>query len=640
MRNPPRRRAFQRRILSTTAVAALSLAALSFAPGTAALASDRTPLPAAKPSWAKPANDAGAAADSTTYEGYIALDLRDAAGAEAYAAAVSSPGSPLFHQYISPQRWIAQYAPTKDDLASVVAEITSYGFTIEAIPASRIFVSFRGTVDQFEQAFSTSIHRYRVSGHTLLAPSSTPSVSTSIGRQVSALSISTGAATKRPAGSKADVSKSQVAAAGRVPCSSYFGQKVVTTPPAYGRTTFPTAICGYSARQLRAIATTNSGQGAGQTVAIVDAYASPTIVADTNRLSAAEGEPSISGLYSQVGVDRSRFVDQELCGGEEGWQGEQSLDVQAVHAVAPRARIVYSAGLNCGAGLYDAVSRVLDNRLASLVSNSYGGPEEFSVEADYAIYDALGWQAAAEGIGLFASTGDDGDFTIDGIPKDVSLPAANPYWTAVGGTSVGLDKRNRIAFETGWGNISDPFSDTAFAQPLPGTYYGGAGGGTSTIWSEPTYQRGVVPDSIAQGQRAVPDIASLADPYTGFQLGYSPILADGSTATGPFALVTFGGTSLASPITAAQIAVAQQETGIQLGFANPVLYAVDRVAPGVFRDVLPAPMGLALAAYSTGLASNVLVTLDRDSSLVTTRGWDEVTGIGALSLNGYKRMLR
>ena len=128
MRIPAPRRAFQRRILSTAAVAALSLAALSFAApsfasGTAALASDRTPLPAAKPSWAKPANDAGAAADSTTYEGYIALDLRDAAGAEAYAAAVSSPGSPLFHHYVAPQRWIAQYAPTKDDLASIVAEI-------------------------------------------------------------------------------------------------------------------------------------------------------------------------------------------------------------------------------------------------------------------------------------------------------------------------------------------------------------------------------------------------------------------------------------------------------------------------------------------------------------------------------------
>lgn len=639
MREPSRRRVSTRRILSITAAAA-TLAALVFAPGTAALASDRTPLPAAKPSWAKPANDAGTAADSTTFEGYLALDLNDAAGAQAYAAAVSAPGSPLFHRYVSPQRWIDQYAPTKQDLAAVVAELTGDGFTIEAIPASRIFVSFRGTVDQFEQAFTTSIHRYRVSGHTLLAPSSTPSVSTSIGKRVSALSISTGAATQRPASAKADGPSTQATAAGTIPCSTYYGQTVVKTPPAYGRTAFPTGICGYSAKQLRAIATTTSTQGAGQTVAIVNAYASPTIVADTNRLSAAEGEPGIDGLYSEVGVNRSRFADQEACGGEEGWQGEQSLDVQAVHAVAPRARIVYSAGLNCGAGIYDAVSRVLDNRLATVVSNSYGSPEDLNVEADYAIYDALGWQAAAEGIGLLASTGDDGDFTVDGIAKDVELPAANPFWTAVGGTSVGLDKQNKIAFETGWGDSRDPYSATGFEEPLPGTFYIGAGGGTSTVWAKPSYQLGVVPDSIAQGHRAVPDIASLADPYTGFQIGYRPILADGSTATGPFAVDTVGGTSLASPITAAQIAVAQQQTGVQLGFANPVLYSVDRVAPGVFRDVLPAPTGLALAYYSTGLESNVLVTLDRDSSLVTTRGWDDVTGIGALSLDGYKRMLR
>ena len=214
--------------------------------------------------------------------------------------------------------------------------------------------------------------------------------------------------------------------------------------------------------------------------------------------------------------------------------------------------------------------------------------------------------------------------------------------TSVGGTSVGLDNKGKVTLETGWGDARDPLvvgadGNPAYGQPLPGTFFGGAGGGVSSLFAEPAYQRGVVPAALSGGRRTVPDVAALADPFTGFSVGIRPILDDDTLATGPFENETFGGTSLASPITAAEVAVAQQVTHTVLGFANPTLYAVARVAPGVFRDAKAAP-NTALAAFSNGLQADVLVTLDVDSSLKTTKGYDEVTGIGSLTFSGWSRV--
>lgn len=630
---------------AAAAALALVTGALAGLPAGAAPAPDRTPFPAARPSWATPAADAGAPPSTETVEGYVALPLRDPAGAKALATAVSTPTSGRYGQYVSARQWISTYAPTAKALDVVTKTLRAGGLTITGVPASRTYVVFRGTPEQVGAVFATSLRQYQVGGGTVTAPATTPSLPADAGALVSAVSLSSGALAARPGALAPGRERPSVAArtaapptAQRVPCSDSWGQRTSTTPPAYGRTSFPTNTCGYTARQLRAVTGTAAGDGAGQTVAIVDAYASPTIVADSDRLSAAQGEPGVSGLYSQVGVDRKTFTDQEACGGEEGWQGEQSLDVQAVHAVAPKARILYSAGSNCGAGLYLAVSRVLDTQAASLVSNSWGVQEQYLLPADLAIYDALGWQAAAQGIGLYTSSGDDGDETVNGLPKQVDFPSGNPFWTSVGGTSVGVDASGRIVVETGWGDARSVIAGSTFTPAPPGDFYAGAGGGTGTIYPEPDWQRGVVPDAIANGHRAVPDIANIADPYTGFLVGYSPILADGSTATGAYEADATGGTSLASPVVAAQVAVVQGRIGQRLGFASPALYLLARIAPSAFRDV-QAPAGtLALAAYSPGRQANVLVTLDRDSSLRTTRGWDAVTGVGVLPLDSWRRV--
>ena len=637
-----------RRLLSAGAVSAAVLA-LGMAGTTSAQAAGRVSYPDAKPAWASSANAAGASA-ADTIEAEVALTLRDEAGAEALAGAVSTPGSPRFHRYVTPDAWIARYAPSKADLAEVLAYLRGQGLTITDVPKSRLFVVFRGTAEQLGNAFDVKVQRYRVHGTVLDAPAGAPSLPAAVAGKVRSVRLDEGRLLTHPGARKADTGPRPAAkpatALPTVTCSDYYGQRTATYPQAYGRTVFPTNLCGYTPKQIRSMYGLDTGpRGAGQTIGIVDAYASPTILQDVNTYSAQVGEPGLTrSSYRQLAPAPEQFTDKELCAGPSGWQGEQTLDVESAHGIAPQAHIVYSGGANCGGGIDIALSRILDARLATIVSNSYGNLGEDVGDTVITIGLHQQWQAAAEGIGLYYSSGDDGDDSVDLGTTAVDFAASSPWVTAVGGTSVGLDRTGKVVLETGWGDARDPVvagpdGSLAYGRPLPGTFYAGAGGGVSSIFPEPAYQRGVVPASLSGGRRTVPDVAALADPYTGFLVGIRPIVDDDTLATGPFETQTYGGTSLASPIVAAEVAVTQQVTHTVVGFANPVLYAVARVAPGVFRDALQA-RNAALAAFSPGLGTDVLVTLDRDSSLRTRRGYDEVTGLGSLTFAGWRRVGR
>lgn len=621
----------------------------------AASAADRTSYPGSVPAWATTANDQGAADSTETIEGEMYLPLRNAAAAQALAVAVSTPGTG-YRLGLSAPQWIARFSPTKADSDAVVSYLKSAGFTISAVPASRQYVVYRGTAAQFDAAFGTTLHHYSFSGSSLAAPSSAPSLPTALASKVSAVSIDQSRTLIHPDSIKQgdEPATSGVQALARpaattpvitTPCSHYIGENTVTVPAAYRGTQVSTYNCGYTPAQLRSAygvsALPKSQNGAGQTVAIIDAYASPTIVSDVNTYSASLGEPGLtSATYQQIVPTPAQFVDQDACGDPSGWQGEQTLDVESVHAIATGAKILYVGGFNCGGGIDVALSKILDGNLANIVSNSYSDGGE-NIPADViAGENNLYIQAAGEGIGLYFSSGDDGDEVANDVTAQPDFPASSPWVTAVGGTALAIDKNGKIAYETGWGDtfdqiVADPTTGAlSYKLPLPGTrFVGGAGGGRSTVFAQPWYQRGVVPAGLAQGNRVSPDIAALADPYTGFLIGISPINDDVALTTDPYENETYGGTSLASPLTAAQIALVQQVTHSTIGFANPTLYAVDRILPAAFRDVLPQNPRQALA-YTSAISGNTyLVTLDTDTTLTTTAKYDDVTGIGGVSFS-------
>ncbi len=647
----PRRKVAPRRAFGILA-AATTAVALTLAGGTAASATDRVSYSGSVPRWATAVNDAGAAAPDTSIEGEIFLPLRDQAGAEYYATSISTPGSPNYRKVFTPAQWIAKFSPSQTSVDAVVSTLTYLGLKVSGIPQSRQYVVFRGTAAQFGAAFGTSIHKYRYSGQLLAAPTSAPSLPASVAKFVSGIALDqsrllthpdsirqqdvTPPSTVRSLGTSAATSSPAV-------CSSYAGEHTFTAPLAYGATKFDTFACGYTPSQLRSAYGLNSlskkgVNGAGQTVAIIDAYASPSIIQDVNTYSAQVGEPGLTAAtYSQLIPKTSEYVDQAICQFPSGWQGEQTLDVESVHGIAPGAKILYVGGINCAGGLDLAMSKILDGKLANIVSNSYGNQGEAVPTAVLVGQTNLHLQAAAEGIGLYFSSGDSGDEFNNLGYTSPDFPASSPWVTAVGGTSMGVDKTGKIAYVTGWGTASDQIlaNGSGYATPLPGAFRSGAGGGTSAFFAQPAYQRGVVPNSLAKGHRVSPDIASLADPYTGFSIGIRPIVDDTTLATGAFTRETYGGTSLASPIAAAQMAIVQQASNSVVGFANPTLYAVNRAEPGAFRDVLSLTPPKALAYTSAVSGNSFLITLGQDSSLTTARGYDNVTGMGELTFGGF-----
>jgi subtilase family serine protease len=632
---------------------AATVVALSIAGAGGASASTHVSYSGAVPGWATSSNDAGAAAADTSVEGQIYLPLRNQAGAVALANAVSTPGSPQYRRSISPAQWIATYSPTQATVDTVVTYLKTNGMTITAVPKSRQFVIFRGPASAVGSAFGTQLHRYEFHGHALVGPSSTPQLPTSVGGQVQGVTLDTGRTLTHPDLVSQDSTTSSSAPAAtptatlpiETKCSTYAGQYQATVPKAYGSTNADTYLCGYTPKQLRSAYGLDQlnrvgVNGSGQTVAILDAYASPTIVSDANTYSKANGEPLLtSKTYQQIVPSTSEFTDQAACEGPSGWQGEQTLDVESAHAIAPGAKILYVGATNCNGGLDVSLATVLDDKLATIVSNSYGNTGE-AVSANYLQGEVnLELQAAAEGIGLYYSSGDSGDEVANLGYASPDFPASSPWVTAVGGTSLGIGKNGKKVYETGWGSTLDQIvpgagGQATYSSPLPGsTFAGGAGGGVSAIFPAPAYQKGVVPTALSGGQRVDPDLSALADPYTGFAIGISPITDDTTLATDPYESETYGGTSLASPITAAMMTIVQQSTRSSIGFANPTAYALYKAAPKLFSDVLPTATPKALAYTSATSGNSYLITLDRDSSLKTTAGYDDVTGLGALSFS-------
>ena len=646
------RRGLRPRHAAAAVTTAICLVGLSLAGTSSASAADSVDYAGAVPTWATAANDAGEAATDTTVEGEVFLPLRDAAGAKALAAAVSTPGSSSYRHFVTPDAWIAKYSPTQQTVDAVVAVLKSAGATITAVPDSRQYVVFRGTVEQLNGLFNADLHDYNFAGTTLVAPSKVPSLPSSVASSVSGVSIDQGRTLNHPdyvtpdTNPESDLRQSKVATPDAAPpaivtpCSTYYGQNIVTAPAAYGQSQFPTANCGYTPRQIRSAygLSQNVNTGAGQTVAVIDAYASPTAREDVNTYSAQLGDATLAGnLFSQVVPDPSEFTDKDLCAGPANWQGEQTLDLEAIHGVAPQAKLLYVGGTNCDAGIDVAMSKILDKRLANIVSNSYGNVGE-NVSSDLVKGEEnLFSQASAEGIGLYFSSGDNGDeVKALGYPSP-DYSASSPQVTSVGGTSLAIDKNGNYLFETGWGSTADQIvsknGTLSYAEPLPGTFRFGAGGGVSALFAAPAYQKGIVPASLAKGKRVSPDVAAIADPYTGYLIGQRPIIDDDTLATGPFEKSSIGGTSLASPIFAGEMALIQQATGTTFGFANPLLYSVDKSNPSVFRDIVPptTPRAIVFTSPSTGITR--LITLDTDTSLKTAKGYDDVTGIGSIDVN-------
>lgn len=315
--------------------------------------------------------------------------------------------------------------------------------------------------------------------------------------------------------------------------------------------------------------------------------------------------------------------------------------MEAVHAMAPTARITY-LGTECGDDLgtlsdLDALTDITDHHLASIVSCSWGTPD--ASPGLITAFERIFEQGAAEGIGFYFSSGDHGSnsFRSPSHQPTVAYPASDPWATAVGGTSLAIGSGGRYEWETGWGDDDAvPAADGTSWADLPGTFSGGSGGGVSTVFIQPSYQRGVVPASLSDPSgsgtpmRVIPDIAADADAATGALAGQTRSPGPGQPAQ--YGEGVFGGTSASAPLIAGLQADEQQAADAPIGFANPVIYA--RYGSSAYHDVTDHPLGLdnwlGAVVPAGGISSTqpALETFGMDFGLTATAGYDDVTGVG------------
>lgn len=265
----------------------------------------------------------------------------------------------------------------------------------------------------------------------------------------------------------------------------------------------------------------NGNGGLGITVAVVDAYFNSQTEADLNTFSATYGLPActiFSGCLTIVG---------QTCGSPPpqpspttstilGWFRETDLDLQWVHAIAPSAKILLVvANSDLTTDLLTAVQCAKTS--ADVVSNSYGSPE-FSGETQF---DSV----FLSNVPILHGAGD--------TLGQTTWPCVNPDVTCIGGTHL-------LETATSHRNAESSWDETAFGG-------GGTGGGCSLYESAALFQTGFTP---CGSQRGVPDVAADADAFTGVYV----FLGDNASGGSPSFRI-FGGNSVATPITAAIVAL-------------------------------------------------------------------------------------
>ncbi|WP_344440836.1 S53 family peptidase [Kitasatospora nipponensis] len=688
---PPRPRTAR---LAATAAAAALVVTGAVAPAADAASPARVDLASAIPGWVTAAGQ-GAPADTGAAPGNWGLSLRvylagkDPVGMAKAAQRVSDPADPAYAHYLTPTQFAQRYGTTPAQTARVGDWLSGFGMHVTGATAHYLAVT--ATVDQVQKAFATTIHGYaRQPGQppALAFPASGISVPAALGHDIStvlglddtdpvipddptttaapASSAPTASpvptAVPAPTATKVAPPRTAVKAvtpqaatsqagapAAAPPCSTWWGQSSSAIPPVDGRTTAIDQVCGYTPQQLRdAYGVTNSPYtGKGRTVAVVLDGALPTMEADADTFFAAHGLPGFApGQYSEnFGPNFAA-----TCRGASD-APEEPLDVETLHIAAPDAKVVY-VGADCdtGAGgsraFLDAHTRIVDQHLADVVTDSFATREDSDSPATVVAWDQMFEQGALEGIGFDYASGDEGDGADPGGPSSVIFPASDQWATAVGGTTLEIDRNGKVAGELGWGANAAQVNPqgTGYLTPPPGPFFMGSGGGRSSLIAQPWYQKSVVPPALANAggtapaHRELPDVSADGDRATGWLVGFT-------TPGGAYHEELGAGTSGSSPLITALEADAAQASGHALGFANPLLYKL-RTTPAI-HDVLPAPAGQApsvlmfLPSWETpGSFDGYLAQPDHDTTLKTTPGYDDVTGVGSATADFVRSFAR
>jgi subtilase family serine protease len=479
------------------------------------------------------------------------------------AAKVALPGSPDYRHFSSLDATARRFGATDAQIKAVAQSVKALGLRFAADP-TRLFGRVTGSTQQWKAALGAPLSEQGATASSpfitytlpLLKPAALEPSGTRVLLQGAQVYDPTAEGSRPPSGSR--------------PTPSVFGTAGTATktdePWPFNSGTPLVAKCSPPVLRQRRVYTPQQVQ---------TAYGIDTL------RSRASGTPIITVLDLGGGWLRN---DLELAGQCFGYSppdvtqtqgdgvgaaianadGETSLDLQTVAAVAPGAqlRLVQTTR----SGILDGFSRAVGDRrgLPDVISLSYGGcafAENRGAPAYTAVINAVLAITALTGVSAFVAAGDSGSTTCGTLVPGTTLsyPAVSPFVTAVGGTRLALGAGNTRVSETVW-------NDSAFGTKAAG------GGGLTRLQPRPAYQNGVNP----QPHRAVPDISALADIVPGWP--------DVISAT----LQTVGGTSGATPLVAAALALvsaSERDAGRpSVGLANGWFYRAAS-QPSAFFDV-------------------------------------------------------
>ena len=647
---------------------------------TSAQAAVSTPVGiATAPAWATKAAYVGRPAASDQIALHVYLQLRNSVEAAAEAAELNDPTSASFGKFLSAEEFHSKYSPAAEDVAAVRSWAEKQNLAVEATADDGMYIRVSGATRDVESAFQTRFALYQVGGKTLRAPETSVTMPQEIAGKVLTVrglhdkptgmrpaiirgtrGMVPGKSTAAVAASAPAVSSNKVYRAPpppgfRVPpgCTPSYGRKVDDTDPPFGPLGDKQVVnqCPFEPPQLRTLydldLPVDSGlDGKGVTVAIVDAYAASKFLLSDAQEYARRHDPThpLKSKQFKSVVSPIQPGDPGTDSDIQGWYEEQALDVEAFHAMAPGADIVY-VGTN--GPLHDDAAAatldwIIDHDLATIISNSWYEAED-DPTADRSPFAAVALEANLRGVGVYFCTGDFGDnslITPDGLPI-ASFPASLPGFTAVGGTSVASTSEGRPIYQVAWqeaGGGLDPAADgepAAWDPPYPGTFFGGGGGGPSAFYAQPSYQKGIVPARFStygsSTHRATPDVALLGSPDVGMNVGLTQQFPDGTY----YDESSSGGTSLSAPLFVGIMAIAEQAKGSRVGFANPALY---RFHDFLVKDITPrVEPPWVETAYNDGTDDDegtykVAILPDSEQqTLRTASGYDSTTGLGTPS---------
>jgi subtilase family serine protease len=560
----------------------------------------------------------------------ITLKPRDPAALARYARAVSTPGSPSYRHYLSPDQFGRRFGATADQVRRVRSAFAHRGLRVGHSSSGRLSIPLAADVGTIERGLDVRLRRVQDpttrDGRAVVAATRAPA-------------IAAGAAAGVQSIVGLDASSAPQPLTRRAQHLGPLAQPLNADETTGTSTAAPTATTATSGPQACSQANNVGGQdggytdnqlataygftglyhagddGAGTTVAIYELQ--PDNASD---IAAFESCYGISTPISYVSVDGGA--------GRGAGSDEAAFDIENLIGFAPGAKVLVYQGPNAqtgapGSGPYDTFAAIVNQDRAQVVSVSWGGCEAQLGRANARAENTLFQQATVQGQTIVAADGDNGaqDCNSRTGPDynrlSVDDPAAQPYVTGVGGTTLqGLSPE---VYETAWNSKHDSAG--------PSTMAGSTGGGVSSFWAMPPAQLhaakslGVL-SSLASGShcgrshgycRQVPDVSIDADPTTGYLIYWN---GDGKVTGAAAGWQVLGGTSGAAPVWAALLALADSSpacAGKPIGYANPALY---RAASGSYAKDFHDP---------TQGNNDFGVTTQGFSA---KRGYDPATGLG------------